>query len=41
MPGPDTTARYHRDNWPIAAAMIQYPNILTDGSSVQDQPAEA
>jgi sugar phosphate isomerase/epimerase len=29
-----------RDNWPIAAAMIQYPNILPDGSSVQDQAAE-
>jgi sugar phosphate isomerase/epimerase len=33
--------RYTRDNWPIAAAMIQYPNILPDGSSVQDQPAKA
>ena len=30
-----------RDNWPIAAAMIQQQNILPDGSSVQDQPAEA
>ena len=36
-----TTARYTRDTWPIAAAMIQYPNILPDGGSVQDQPAEA
>ena len=27
-------------NWPIAAAMIQYPNILPDGSSVQDQSVE-
>lgn len=36
-----TKIRYNRDNWPIAAAMIQYPNILKDGSSVQDQPAEA
>ncbi len=36
-----TTIRYNRTNWPIAAAMIQYPNILKDGSSVQDQPAEA
>ena len=35
------TARgWRRDNWPIAAAMIQYPNILTDGSSVQDQDAD-
>ncbi len=32
--------RYNRDTWPIAAAMIQYPNVLPDGSSVQDQPAE-
>ena len=32
--------RFHRENWPIAAAMIQYPNILPDGSSVQDQSAE-
>ena len=31
----------NRDNWPIAAAMIQYGNVLPDGSSVQDQPAEA
>lgn len=31
----------NRDNWPIAAAMIQYANILPDGTSVQDQPAEA
>jgi sugar phosphate isomerase/epimerase len=30
-----------RDTWPIAAAMIQQQNILPDGSSVQDQPAEA
>jgi sugar phosphate isomerase/epimerase len=35
-----TTTRYNRDNWPIAAAMIQYANILPDGSSVQDQSAE-
>lgn len=31
---------WNRDNWPIAAAMIQYPNRLPDGGSVQDQPAE-
>lgn len=30
----------NRDTWPIAAAMIQYGNVLPDGSSVQDQPAE-
>ncbi len=33
--------RYNRGTWPIAAAMIQYPNILPDGSSVQDQTPEA
>ncbi|WP_336762315.1 D-erythronate dehydrogenase [Asaia sp. VD9] len=26
--------------WPIAAAMIQYPPLLPDGTSVQDQSAE-
>jgi len=30
-----------RENWPIAAAMIQYQNILPDGGSVQDQSPEA
>lgn len=29
-----------RETWPIAAAMIQYPNLLADGRSVQDQSAE-
>ena len=29
--------RLNRHNWPITAAMIQYPNRLPDGSSVQDQ----
>ncbi|HWT58956.1 MAG TPA: sugar phosphate isomerase/epimerase family protein [Rhizobium sp.] len=29
-----------RDTWPIAAAMIQYPNLLPDGRSVQDQSVE-
>ena len=32
---------YTRDNWPIAAAMLQYYNILPDGGSVQDQTPEA
>jgi len=32
--------RFNRDNWPVAAAMIQYPNRLPDGSSVQDQTPE-
>jgi sugar phosphate isomerase/epimerase len=36
-----TNPKWNRDNWPIAAAMIQFPNRLPDGSSVQDQPAEA
>ncbi|ALN72446.1 sugar phosphate isomerase/epimerase [Aureimonas sp. AU20] len=29
-----------RTNWPIAAAMIQYPALLLDGRSTQDQSAE-
>ena len=29
-----------RETWPIAAAMIQYPNVLVDGRSVQDQSVE-
>jgi sugar phosphate isomerase/epimerase len=32
--------RWNREIWPIAAAMIQYPNLLPDGSSVQDQSVE-
>ncbi|MEJ5867024.1 sugar phosphate isomerase/epimerase family protein [Pseudokineococcus sp. 5B2Z-1] len=28
------------EDWPIAAAMIQYPGTLPDGTSVQDQSAE-
>ncbi|WP_312363279.1 sugar phosphate isomerase/epimerase family protein [Ensifer sp.] len=32
--------KWNRETWPIAAAMIQYPNILSDGSSVQDQSIE-
>ena len=31
---------WNRDTWPIAAAMIQYPNLLPDGRSVQDQSVE-
>ena len=31
---------WNNETWPIAAAMIQYPNILPDGSSVQDQSVE-
>lgn len=29
-----------RETWPIAAAMIQYPNVLPNGRSVQDQSVE-
>lgn len=32
--------RFNRENWPIAAGMNQYPNILPDGSSAQDQKPE-
>jgi sugar phosphate isomerase/epimerase len=32
--------KWTRENWPIAAAMIQYPNMLPDGRSVQDQTVE-
>ena len=31
---------YDRTDWPIAAAMIQYGNVLPDGRSVQEQSAE-
>lgn len=37
---PNATHKLNRHNWPIAAAMIQYSNILPDGSSVQDQAPE-
>ena len=32
--------KWNRDNWPIAAAMIQYPNLLRDGRTVQEQSVE-
>ena len=32
--------KWTNETWPIAAAMIQYPNILADGTSVQDQSVE-
>ncbi|MCW2804951.1 MAG: hypothetical protein QOF52_3321 [Propionibacteriaceae bacterium] len=28
-------------HWPIAAAMINFPGVLADGTAVHDQPAEA
>ncbi len=33
-------SRLTNENWPIAAAMIQYGNVSADGSSVQDQSPE-
>ena len=30
----------NRDNWPIAAAMINFPGVLPDGSLVQDQSVD-
>ena len=32
--------KWTRETWPIAAAMIQYPNLLPYGRSVQDQSVE-
>lgn len=32
--------KWTRETWPIAAAMIQYPNMLPDGRTVQDQSVE-
>lgn len=31
---------YDSTTWPIAAALLQFPGTLPDGTSVQDQPAE-
>ncbi len=36
----DDSSGLTRENWPIAAAMIQYGNTLPDGNSVQDQSPE-
>ena len=41
MAADDDRAVPNRATWPIAAAMLQFPNTLPDGSSTQDQPAEA
>lgn len=35
-----TPRKWNNETWPIAAAMIQYPNLLPDGRSVQDQSVE-
>ncbi|WP_319532725.1 sugar phosphate isomerase/epimerase family protein [uncultured Cohaesibacter sp.] len=32
--------RWSNEDWPIASAMIPFPNTLRDGSPVQDAPAE-
>ena len=32
--------RWNRDTWPIAAAMINFPGVLPDGSRVQEQSVE-
>ncbi|MBE7213310.1 MAG: sugar phosphate isomerase/epimerase [Gluconacetobacter diazotrophicus] len=40
MLDPNAPYPYDAETWPIAAAMLQYPGTLPDGSSVQDQPAE-
>lgn len=40
MADSQNTSNWTRDNWPIAAAMIQYPNSLANGRSVQDQSPE-
>ena len=32
--------KWNRDTWPIAAAMINFPGVLPDGSLVQEQSAE-
>lgn len=37
---PDDRPKLDRTNWPIAAAMIQYPGTLPDGRSTQDQSAD-
>jgi sugar phosphate isomerase/epimerase len=36
----ETPRKWNRETWPIAAAMIQYPNLLPGGGSVQDQSVE-
>lgn len=40
MSNPDAAAATQR-TWPIAAAMINFPGVLADGTTVQDQPVEA
>ena len=30
---------YTAENWPITAALLQFPGILADGTSIQDAPA--
>jgi sugar phosphate isomerase/epimerase len=39
-PAPDAPDVLTPQDWPVAAAMIQYPGTLPDGSSTQDQSVE-
>jgi sugar phosphate isomerase/epimerase len=36
----DEKAKWNRDNWPIAAAMINFPGVLPDGRLVQEQSVD-
>ena len=40
MPETKQTPPWNRDNWPIAAAMINFPGTLPDGSLVQEQSVD-
>lgn len=41
MNHPDTEVAATQPAWPIAAAMINFPGVLSDGTVVQGQPVEA
>ena len=40
MPQAESGVPFDRTTWPIAVSMNQYPNILPDGRSVEEQTAE-
>ena len=40
MSGTNKRPPWNRDNWPIAAGMINFPGVLPDGSLVQEQSVE-
>ena len=40
MPETKQPLPWNRDNWPIAAAMINFPGTLPDGSLVQKQSVD-